>query len=135
MVEFFLHRIGNLIETAAALLVDSVGKIASGHEADVRMCYSQALQKSFSKCLYNFFLISLCFACLGILFLHFPRLCLRSAASPLCKILMHLGIMNFLSSIEIHLLKVTKIALFKNERANGAKIRERFPVSKVEFHL
>ena len=48
MVEF-LHRIGNLIETAAALLVASVGKIASDLEADVRMCYSQALQKKFFK--------------------------------------------------------------------------------------
>ena len=107
MVEFFLHRIGNLIETAAALLMAGVSKIASGHEADVRKCYSQALQKSFSRCLFNLFLISLCFACLETFFLHFPRLCLRSAASPLCKISMHLGIMNFLSSIEFHLLKAT----------------------------
>ena len=37
------------------------------------------------------------------------------------KILMHLGIMHFLSSIETHLLKVTLIALSKYERGNGAK--------------
>ena len=59
MVEFFLHRIDNSIETAAALLVASVDKITSDHEADVITCYSQALQKSFSRCLFNLFLISL----------------------------------------------------------------------------
>ena len=57
LVEFFLHRIGNLIETAAALLVTSVSKIASGHKANVRTCYSQALQKSFSRCRFNLVLI------------------------------------------------------------------------------
>ena len=41
----------------------------------------------------------------------------------------------FLSSIEIHMLKVTQIALFKYERANGATIRERFLVSKVKFNF
>ena len=68
LVEFFLHRIGNLIETVAALLVASVSKTLSGHEADVRTYYSQALQKSFSRCLLNLFLVSLCFACLEIFF-------------------------------------------------------------------
>ena len=43
--------------------------------------------------------------------------------------------MNLLSSIEIHLLKVTQLALSKYERANGAKKRERFLVSKVEFNF
>ena len=43
--------------------------------------------------------------------------------------------MHFLSSIEIHLLKVTQIALPKYERANGAKKRERFLVLKVEFNF
>ena len=46
---------------------------------------------------------------------------------------MHLGIMHFLSSIEINLLKVTEIALSKYERGNGVKKCERFLVSKVEF--
>ena len=41
--------------------------------------------------------------------------------------------MQFLSSIEIPLLNVTIIA--KYERAKGAKIRERFLVSKVEFNF
>ena len=49
------------------------------------------------------------------------------------KILMHLGIMLFLSSIENHLLKVTQIALSKYKRGNGAKKRERDLISKVEF--
>ena len=61
-----MHRIGNLMATAAALLVASVSKITSGHEADVRTYFSLALQKSFSRCLFNLFLISLCFACLEI---------------------------------------------------------------------
>ena len=43
--------------------------------------------------------------------------------------------MHFLSSIEIHLLKVTLIALSKYERGNGAKIRERFLASKVVFNF
>ena len=42
--------------------------------------------------------------------------------------------MYFLSSIEIHLPKVMLIALSKYERANGAKTRERFLVSNVEFN-
>ena len=41
--------------------------------------------------------------------------------------------MHFLSSIEIHLLKVEKIAFSKYERGNGANKRERFLVSKMEF--
>ena len=73
LVEFFLHRIGNLIETAASLLVASVIKISGGHEADMRTRYSQALQKSFSRCLFNLFLISLFFPVLRS-FLHFPCL-------------------------------------------------------------
>ena len=48
---------------------------------------------------------------------------------------MHLGICSFLSSIEIHLLKVTQIALSKYERGNGAKKSELFLVSKVEFNF
>ena len=48
---------------------------------------------------------------------------------------MHLGIMHFLSSIEIHLLKLTLIALSKYERGNGAKKRECFLVLKVEFNF
>ena len=43
--------------------------------------------------------------------------------------------MHFLSSIEIHLLKVTLIALSKYERENGAKKRVRFLASKVDFIL
>ena len=39
------------------------------------------------------------------------------------KILMHLGIMHFLSSIEIHQLKVTQRALSKYERELGSKKR------------
>ena len=41
-----------------------------------------------------------------------------------------LKILHFLSSIEIHLLKVTLIPLSHYERAIGAKIREPFLVSK-----
>ena len=41
--------------------------------------------------------------------------------------MMNLGKMHFLSSIEFHLLKVTFIC------GNGAKKRERFLVSKMEF--
>ena len=43
--------------------------------------------------------------------------------------------MHFLSSNEIHLLKVTSIALYKYESGNGAKKRERFLVSKVEYNF
>ena len=46
---------------------------------------------------------------------------------------MHLGIMHFLSLIEIHLLKVTEISLSIYERGHGAKNCEQFLVSKVEF--
>ena len=45
------------------------------------------------------------------------------------EILVHLGIMHFLSSIEIHLLKVTELTLSKYERGNGAKRRELFLVT------
>ena len=40
----------------------------------------------------------------------------------------------FFSSIEFHLLIVTKIALSNYERRNGAKNREQFLVSKEEFN-
>ena len=43
--------------------------------------------------------------------------------------------MHCLSSIEIHLLRVTLITLFKYERVAGAKTRERFLVSKVESNF
>ena len=43
--------------------------------------------------------------------------------------------MQFPSSIEFYLLKVTQIVLSKYERGNGAKNRERFLVSKVEFNF
>ena len=43
--------------------------------------------------------------------------------------------MHLLTSIEFHLLKVTEIALSQYERANGAKISERFLVLKVQFNF
>ena len=43
--------------------------------------------------------------------------------------------MRFLSSIEIHMLKMTLVALSKYERGIGAKKRERFLVSRVEIIL
>ena len=45
---------------------------------------------------------------------------------------MHLRVYAFLSSIEIHVLKFTSIALSKYECGIGSKIREPFLVSKVE---
>ena len=41
--------------------------------------------------------------------------------------------MLFLSSIEIDMLIVTLKSISKYELGNGAKVRERFLVSKVEF--
>ena len=41
--------------------------------------------------------------------------------------------MQFLSSIEIHPLKVTEIVFSKYERGNWRKKREQILVSKVEF--
>ena len=43
--------------------------------------------------------------------------------------------MHLLTSIEFDLLKVTEIALSQYERANGAKISERFLVLKVQFYF
>ena len=48
---------------------------------------------------------------------------------------MHLGIMHFLISIEIHLQKLTKKALSKYKRGNDAKKCERFLVLKVGFNF
>ena len=41
--------------------------------------------------------------------------------------------MNFLSSFEVHLLKVTYIVFSKYKRGNGAKKRERFLLRKWNF--
>ena len=40
LVEFLLHSVGNLIETAAALLAASLIQNKSGRGADMRKCYS-----------------------------------------------------------------------------------------------
>ena len=48
---------------------------------------------------------------------------------------MHLSIYALFEFIEFHLLKATLIALSKYERGNGAKKRECFLVSKVEFNF
>ena len=42
---------------------------------------------------------------------------------------------HFLSSIEIHQLKVASLVLSEYERGKSAKKRERFLVSKVEFRV
>ena len=47
-----------------------------------------------------------------------------------------IAFMNTLkSSIEVHLLNVRSIALFKHECANGAQKRERLLITKVGFRL
>ena len=48
---------------------------------------------------------------------------------------MYISIYAFFNSIEIYLLKVTRIALSEYKPGNGAKKRNPFLASKVEFNF
>ena len=80
LVDFLLRRTGNLVEIVAALLVASVSKITSGHGAEQERDTYKDSTNFYSGVFLIFSIFH--FVLPEPFFLHFPRLCLRSAASP-----------------------------------------------------